>query len=76
MRDYPDASALEVLYIIIICLSIKLILCIPQTPLFIAFADAKKFWREFLEARLGTFKRAARERLPNVSFSLQNKRSA
>jgi hypothetical protein len=41
--DYPTASALEVLYIIIMWLSIKLILCVSQTPLFIAFAGAKKF---------------------------------
>jgi hypothetical protein len=57
-------------------LSIKLILCIPETPLFIAFAGAKKFWGTIFEARFGTFKRAARERLPNVNFSLQNTRSA
>lgn len=53
MRDYPDASALEVLYIIIICLSIKLILCIPQTPLFIVFADAKKILARVFRGAFG-----------------------
>jgi hypothetical protein len=42
-RDYPSASARDLLYIIIKKMSIKLILCIPQTPLFITFADLKKF---------------------------------
>jgi hypothetical protein len=42
-RDYPSASARNLLYIIIKKMSIKLFLRIPQTPIFIAFADLKKF---------------------------------
>ncbi len=46
-KGYPSALSPKVLYIIYIGLSIKDNLGVPQTPLFITFADLKKFCRAF-----------------------------